>query len=116
MPSRLLEAVEGLFFTFIYVEDGQQFRDCQKVLQFLRKIEKLQLTTLFVNRGVAGNQFSDAARIDVADLRQVQQDLLFAFLKQATNRRAQGNAAFADGDLAIHIKNGDISNLALRYV
>jgi len=59
--AALFEAGEGLFFTIIHVKNGQQFCDRQKVLQFLREIEKLQLAPLFIDRGIAGNQFSNAA-------------------------------------------------------
>src|SRR6185369_962132 len=109
----LLEAVECLGFAFVHVEDSQELRDCQQVLKFLGEIEQLELSVFFTDGSVAGNQLADAARIDVAHTRKVQQNALLAFFEQTPDRGAQCHAALADGYLSAHIENGHVSGLTL---
>src|SRR2546426_5595056 len=111
-----IEAIEGFRFAVVHVENGQQFRDCQQVLEFLREIEKLQLASLFINRGIAGNQLPNATRIDITNFRQIKKNLFLSFFQQATDGGAKSHAAFANRNFPIHIKNGYISGLALRYI
>src|SRR5687767_14967459 len=108
-----LKAVERLCFAFVNVENGQEFRDREQVLKFLREVEKLQLSAFFIDRGVTGNEFPDAAGVDVADLRQVQKNTFLAFFEKATDGSAQRYASFADRDLSGHVKDGYISGLTL---
>src|SRR5215217_4880545 len=56
---RLLKAVEGFGFAFVYVKDSQELSDRQQVPKFLGEVEQFQLSAFFINGGVTGNQFAD---------------------------------------------------------
>ena len=112
----LVIAAECFRFAFINIENGQQFRNRQQILNFLRQIQKSQTTAFFVDGGVALNEFADAARINVADAAEIEQNFLFAFAEQTANRGAKRDAAFADCYLAIHIENCNIACLTFSYV
>ena len=99
----LIEIAERVTFGFVSVKDRQEFCDREQVPKLLRQTEQLELSAFFVDCGVAGNQLADAARIDIAHAGQIQKNLLLAFFQQAPDGAAQGHAAFADGDAAIHV-------------
>src|SRR6185369_13525790 len=109
----LLVAVEGFGFVIVNVEDGQELRDRQQVLNFLSEIEQLELSAFFVDGSVAGNKLADTARIDVAHTRKVQKNALLAFFEQSADGGAQCHTSLSDGYLSAHVKNGDISGLTL---
>src|SRR5205085_8246241 len=62
------------------------------------------------------DEFADAARIHVADARQVEQDFLLALLDEAADGAAQADAALADGDLAFEVEDRHVPGLTLAYV
>src|SRR5215207_5934543 len=95
------------------VEDGQQLGDGEQVPDLPRQVEELQLPALAPEGGEAGDEFADAARVHVADLRQVQEDLLPAPLGQSPDRAAQRDVALADRDLAAEIEHGHVAGLPL---
>jgi hypothetical protein len=57
----LFETAERIAFVFENVKNRQEFRDREKVLNFLRQIEQFKLTCFFVDSGEARNEFSDTA-------------------------------------------------------
>ena len=97
MPK--LKAAEGFAFFVEHVKNGQQLCDRQQVLNFLRQFQELQRAAFFFDSGKTRHKLADAARIDIADACQIEQDLVFAFAEQAANCRSQCDAAFADRDL-----------------
>ena len=83
------------------------------VPQLLRQTQKFQLSAIFINCGEARHEFADAARVDVSDAREVQQNLLLPFFQQTAYRAAQGDAALSDGNAAIHVEDGYVAGLPL---
>src|SRR6185503_7634679 len=114
--SFLFETVECLRFVLVNVENCQKFRYGEKVLKFLRQVEKFQLASIFVDGGEARNQFTDAAGVDVSNASEVQQNPLLTFFKQPANSRSQRDAALTNRDLAAHVKNGYVTSLTFRDV
>src|SRR6185369_13363545 len=105
----LLEAVECLGFALVNVEDSQELRNRQQVLKFLGEIEQLELASFFADSRITGNQFANAAGIDVTHTSKVQQNSLFTLFEQSPDRSATRDTAFTDSYLSAHVKNGDIS-------
>src|SRR5207237_6359540 len=85
-------------------------------LDLLAEAEHLELATLAADGGVAGDQLADAARIHVANARQVEQHLLLPFADEAADGAAQGNVALADGDLSFEVEDRHVPCLALADV
>src|SRR5438477_5592775 len=98
--------IAGESFPFLvkHIKDGQQLRNRQKILDFLRQFQQLERAAFFFNGSKARNQLADAARIDVADSAQIEQDLVFALAQQATDSGPQSDAAFADSHFSTKIK------------
>src|SRR5207237_189695 len=109
-------AIAGERLTLIvkHIKDGQELGDRQKILDFLRQFQKLERTAFFFDSRKARYELADAARIYVADTAQIDQDLIFAFAKQAADSGPKGNADFADSHFSIKIQYRDITRLALR--
>src|SRR5690606_32386583 len=84
----------------------------QKVLDLLRQIQKLKRAAFFADCGKARNEFADAARIDITDAREVQEDLVLAVAKQLTDLVAKRNASFSNGNFSFQIDYGYVAGLA----
>src|ERR671917_1354945 len=112
----LLEGVERLGLVVEGVEDGQELGDAEQVANLLRQLEELQLPALALDGGEAGDQLADAGGIDVADVGQVEQNLLLVLFDQAAHGAAERDAALPDGDLAVHVEDGHVPGLALADV
>src|SRR5712692_3373990 len=110
------EVAERVSFGVVSIEDRQQLRDRKQVSQLFCQAEQFKLSALLINRSIAGHQFADAARIDVAHACQIQQNVFLSFFQQATDGAAQSHATLADRDAAVHVENGHIAGLALADV
>src|ERR1043166_5318994 len=111
-PPYLPKTLQRFCLVFVSVEDGQQFGNHQQVLNSIGKFEQLELTTLATDGGVVGDQLADAARVDVADAREIQQHFLFAAVDELSNGVAQGDTAFADTHFAAQVENGNVAGLS----
>src|SRR5262245_20275124 len=112
----LFEVAKRVRFGIVRVEDGQEFRNCEQVLQFLSQAQKFQLAAILVDGCIARYQFTDSARIDVGHAGQIQKYLFLPFFQQPANGTTQSHTAFADGNAAIHVKDRDVSGLSLENI
>src|SRR6266576_3864168 len=100
-------------FVVFHVENGVQLRDLQQVMYFLGQVEQLQFATLILDSGVGADQLADARAVDVVHVAKVEKNLLVALAKQVAHAVTQSYAAFAKGDPAAAIHNGDAIHLAV---
>jgi len=107
----LLEGFDGGGFVVFHVEDGVELGDLQQVVHLLGEVEKLEFAALILGGGEGADQLADAGAIDVVDFAEIQDDLLVAFGEQVADGVAQGDAAFAEGDAAAAIHDGDSVHL-----
>src|SRR5271170_4421786 len=63
-------------FVVFDVEDGVQLGDLQQIVDFLGQVQQLQFAAAVLDRREGADQFTDARAVDVADVAQVQEDLL----------------------------------------
>jgi hypothetical protein len=93
-------------------EDRIELGDLQEILDALGKVEELELTLLTGDGGVAVDEFADAGGVNVADFTEIQEELLVAGGDEVFDSIAEKGGAFAEGDAADRINDGDIANLA----
>src|ERR1700693_361346 len=101
--SRLGEARHRLRLGLVNVEDRNELRHSQHVVDLRREMEELQLPALFRDGGVAPDQLADPRRIDRRDVVHVDQDVLLACLHEMVDRLPQLHVARADRDLPFEV-------------
>jgi hypothetical protein len=94
------------------LEDRIEFGDLEEIFDAFGEVEELELALLARDGGVAVDEFSDPGRVDIADLAEIQQELLVAGGNQIFDGIAEKGGTFAEGDAADRIDDGDIANLA----
>src|ERR1051325_11322781 len=111
-----LKTLQSFRFIIVRVENCQQFRNHQQVLDSIRQLQQLELPALTLHGRVAGNQLADASRVDVFDSREIEQDFRLAFVSQISDGVAQGNTAVTDSHFTTQIENGDVSRLSFTNI
>src|SRR6266496_1921287 len=111
LERNLFERFDGSGFVVFYVEDGIELGDLEQVIDLLGEIQQLEFAALILGGSEGADQFADAGAIDVINFGQVQHDLLVALAKQVAHRVAKDDAAFAEGDAAAAIHNGNAIHL-----
>ena len=106
------ERGDGGGFVVLDVEDGVELGDLEKVVDLLGEIEQLELAAAFLTRGEGADQLADAGAVDVADVSEVQQNVLGALGQRVANGIANRDTAFSEGDASAEIENGDAVDLA----
>src|SRR6185312_8392442 len=116
LPERALaEGADGFGFVVFDVEDGVELGDLEEVVDLLGEVEELELAAGVLDGGKGGDHFADAGRVDIADVCEVEDDLAGAFGERVADGVAQGDAAFAQGDAAAEIEDGDSVHLPGCY-
>src|SRR5215510_14605994 len=82
---RLPETTQGFSFRFINIKHRQQFGNHQQILNLVGEAEQLELAAGAANGRIVRNQLANAARIDVANAGEIQQDLLVSGRNQLAN-------------------------------
>src|SRR5208283_1208875 len=113
--ASLVEGADGGGLVVPDVEDGVELGDLEQVVDLLGEVEQLELAAGVFDGGECADQLSDAGAIDVADLGEVEQDVFGALVERVVNAVAQGDAAFAKGDAATEVEDGDSVYLADCY-
>src|SRR3954470_12808529 len=111
VKPNLVKARECRRLVIKHVEHGQELRDRQQVLDLLRQVEELERAALFLDRRKARHKLADAARIDIADAAEVEQDLVLALAEQPADGISKRDAALTDRDLAVHVEDRNIAGL-----
>jgi hypothetical protein len=70
----LFETAERFCFVVVDIKDSQQLCDHEQILHLLSQVEQLQLAAATVDGSVIRDQLANAARIDVLNAFQVQQN------------------------------------------
>jgi len=96
----------------MHFEDGVELGDLEQVMDSFGEAEELELALLAGDRGVAIDEFADAGAIDIADLAQVEEELLIASGDEVANGIAEKRRAFPEGDTADGIDYGNVTHLA----
>src|ERR1700722_8279416 len=107
----LAEGLDRAGFVVFHVEHGVQLGDLQQVMNFLGQVEQLEFATLITHGGEGADQLANARAVDIVHIAEVQQNLLLSFGKQVANYILEDDAAFAEGDPAAAIHDGDAVNL-----
>jgi len=81
-------------------------------VDLLREVEELEFAAGVFDGGEGADQLADARAVDVADLGEVEEDVFGAFVEDFMDAVAQGDAAFAKGDAATEVEDGDSVYLA----
>lgn len=97
---------------FVNIEDRQKLGDCHQLTNALGHIQQFDLAALLPQGNKAGNEFSQAAGVNIGDSRQVQKDPGLIFLSQRVNRFVQSHGASADPQPAFQIEHCHISGAA----
>src|SRR5579875_1653898 len=80
-------------------------------MHLLGQMQQLQFAALVTDGGEGADQLADAGAVDIANIAQVQQDLLLPFAEQVFDGVAQNHAAFAESDPSTQVDNGDAVDL-----
>ena len=118
IPTRILlgeEVVEGFYggeFVVFDVEDGVELGDVEDVLHFFAEAVEFEFAAGVADGGVAADQFADAGGVDVIDVGEVEDDLLFAGGDEFADGVAEQAGFVAEGDAAVEIEDGDVADFA----
>src|SRR5262249_41072535 len=113
-PRLLLVGGDGACLVVLDVEDGVELGDLEQVVDLASKVQELQFAALVFGCGECADQLTDAGAIDVGDIAEVEQDVFLAFGQEVAHGIAELDAAFAQGDTAAHVQNGDAVDLTSR--
>src|SRR6185437_9078629 len=94
-----------------YVEHGIEFGDLEQIMHLLGEVEQLQLSALIANGGESADQFTDPGAVNISNVAQVQQDLLFSPAYQISDGIPEHYAAFSQGDASHHVHHRDAIHL-----
>jgi len=75
----------------------------------------LEFAAGILDRGEGADQLADAGAIDVADVREVEEDFSRALGEHVADGVAQRDAAFPEGDAATEVEDRDSVHLAGCY-
>src|ERR1017187_4210732 len=109
-----LLVVEGLHsgcFIVFHIENSVELGDLEQVVHLLGQVQQFEFAALVLGRRVGADKFADAGAVDIVHVAKVQQDLFLPLGKQIAHRISQNNAAFAEGDPAAEVDNGDAIDL-----
>src|SRR5215471_3335787 len=95
------EARHRLRLRLVDVEDRDELRHRQYVVDLRRKVEKLELAALVRHGGVTPDELADAGRVDGRHVLHVDQNVLLALVHQLVDRLPQLDVARSDRDLAL---------------
>ncbi len=112
--TRLAKTAYRGAFVGIDVKHRVEFRDLQKIPDFLRQLQQLQIAALILYRRKAADQLANPGAVDVVDVRKVQQDLLSLVFEKPANRLAQQRAAVTKSNASAQIHNGNWPSVAMR--
>jgi len=107
------EAVDGLRLGVVGVEDREELRDRQQVLEPLGQAHQLDLGAIVLGRHGGCDERAEAGAVDVGDGAHIEDDLLFALEHQAMNLVFQQCIAVAEYELSAEIENCHRANDAL---
>src|ERR1051325_3373416 len=71
----LEEAVQGIRFIVVSVEDRQKLGDCQLVLHLRGQIQQLDVAALITGCRISADQFANAGTVDIGHSGEIEQDL-----------------------------------------
>src|SRR5580698_10673369 len=106
-----LEAAHGAAFVGLHVEDGEEARDLQNVVNALGEMQQLEFAAGATHGGEPANQFADAGAIDVVDVGEIEDDFFLAAIGHLADGFAQGGAAFAERNFAAEVDNRHFADL-----
>src|SRR6202453_3473631 len=97
------------------VEDSVEFRDLQQIVHLLGQVQQLQLAAAVLHCREGADQFADAGAVDIADVAQVQQNLVRTLRQYITYSITNRYATFAESNTAAEIQYGNAVHLASLY-
>jgi hypothetical protein len=109
------EVVEGFYggeFVFFDVEDGVELGDLKDVGNLLGEAEEFEFAAGVAHGGEAADEFSDAGRIDVIDVGEVEDDFFLAGRQEFANRVAELAGLIAEGDASVDVNDSDVADFA----
>src|SRR5205807_7606645 len=80
-------------------------------VDLLGEFQQLQFATLVADGGEGADQFPDPGAVNVGDIGQVEQDLIFAFADQVADGVPQYDAAFPKGYTSAQVNDGHSTHL-----
>ena len=99
----LREALNGRRFVVVRVEDGHQLSHLQHFFEFLSQIREFQSGALRPRAMKRRHQRAQPGAVDIADIRQIQHDLLLARRQQAFHSLAERVAFLAEHEAPFEI-------------
>ena len=81
-------------------------------MNFLTQVEQLKLATGVAERREATDELSNSRTVDVVDLSQVENDLLFAFGDELVDFVSEFADFFSQNNAALHVEDGDVRDFA----
>jgi hypothetical protein len=103
----LFESLDRGGFVVFYIENSVELGDLKQVVHLFGEVQQFEFATLILGSGEGADQLADSGAVDIVDLAEVQDNLLITFGEQVSNGVAQSDAAFAEGDAAAAVHNGD---------
>jgi hypothetical protein len=99
------ETLDRVRLGLVRFENGQQLRDGEQILNALREVQQLELSSLAAHRGIRADNFTQARAIDVGHAFKVEQQLLLVFLDERIDLLLQKLVALSERNLPFEIQN-----------
>src|ERR1700739_2913765 len=100
----------------MHVKHGVEFRDLQKVPNFLGEMEKLQLSSAGLDRGIGVYQLSDAGTVDVIYVGEIDQNFCAIVIKQLANGLSKQRTSVTQDDASAQVDYGDVPRIPISSV
>src|SRR5882672_8944551 len=114
--TQSIKTADGCSFVRIHVEDGEQFRDLQKVADLFRQMQQFQVSIPVFYGGEAADELADSRAVDVVHVRKIEQNLHALVVQQSADCFSQQSAPVTERDAAAQVHNRYFSSVAMRGV
>src|SRR6185436_1896920 len=110
-------ALRGYCFLFrvVDLEHGVELRELEQFLDALRRVDENQLAVLIRELAEVADQLTDARRVDVVDLREVDDDVRALVLEHILESRREELRALPQFDQTFHVEDREIVHVLLFY-
>src|ERR1051325_5067492 len=99
------EAAQRLFLAVVGIEDGQQLRDRQQIVQPLREVHQFDLSAGVLYRHRRGDECAEAGAVHVGDAAEIHDDLFPLLENEAVDLVLQQRVAVTEHEFAVAIEH-----------
>jgi hypothetical protein len=110
--DHIAEAAEGGALVFLHVENGEEPRNLQNIVNAPGKMYQLEFAAGTADGRVGRNHLPDAGTVNIVDVAQIEQYFAVALRDEIADRFPQNRTTFAQRDLAAEIDDSDVTSFA----